>query len=141
MTHEDSTSVERSDDLDARITAAGSTDPLMRGLVRAVRRTRAFLIATIAGLILDLALSAGLALALVNLHHADDKASQNTVSVRANTVAICNQANKAAASHNDLVDALLAALAEGTGLPPAEREARANRYAATRVPIIQCSQP
>lgn len=129
---------EQSDALNRRINEAGGTDPLMRGLMRSVKRTRSILIVALFGLVVDLTLTIGLTFGLIGLHSTDVQARQNASRVAGNTDRICQASNKASRAHNELVDALLAALANGTGLPPAEREARAARYSATRVDIIRC---
>lgn len=129
---------DQSNDLNRRIESAGGTDLLMKGLVRSVRRARLILTVAIIGLVLDLLLSLGLIFGLVNLHKTDDKNLEQSKSIAKNSKRVCEARNTAAIAHNRLVDALITALANGTGLPPAERETRSARYAATRVEIIKC---
>lgn len=128
----------RNQAFDVRLAAAGGTDRLMNGIVKSVQCTQRILVFALCGLVLDMLLSIGLTVALVELHGTDQKTTRNTRVVAENTKRICQASNKASRAQNALVDALLAALANGTGLPPAEREARATRYAAARVDIIKC---
>lgn len=128
----------RANAYEKKLSHAIDTDPLMKGLVETVRRSRLVLRIASFGLLVDLVLSAILVFVVVDTHTTANRAEKNAALVSANNNKItkinkdaCIDVRTANIKYNSLIDIIVTT---NPRLSMFER----SEYGSTRVPIKKC---
>lgn len=122
---------DRDDELQRRISKAEKTDPLMRGLVKTVQRTRLIAIIAVMGFVLDIVLTVILAIVSVNALKYDQE--QRVIVNNA-----CNQSIANSLAFNTFLRTLMVNAANSTSFSAEEKKMRIESYKSLLLKIVKC---
>lgn len=129
---------DRADDYERRLAAAGSTDDIIGGLVRAATRNRRSVRLLAISLAVDIILSLGMATLAAIAWNNTSRIAANSANIQRNVHIQCLAQNRAAVGTNTVLDVLIKFSRTSPVLTPAERADRVRVYIAVKIPVLKC---